>query len=141
MQFDLFPVSECNTILPNPHLTQIFRKRASCKALLIFMARFTNLPSEVVQDIVFYVLLGDQSTSPSVESFRYEGTRPFLEIWIQYITDYAKSKIATGSFTDGVLAANACPGQDAWFHPVLHRMFAQQRCSRSGLLALLLTSR
>jgi hypothetical protein len=68
-------------------------------------------------------------------------TNPLIEIRAQWITDYAKSKINTGSFTDSVLAVHACPGNDSWFHAVLHRMFYKQRCRRSSLVALSLTSK
>lgn len=64
-----------------------------------------------------------------------------IDIRAQCITDYAKSKTAIGSFTDWVLAVHGCPGNDAWFHLVLHKMFYGQRWRRSGLLALLLTSK
>jgi hypothetical protein len=64
-----------------------------------------------------------------------------IEVRAQCITEYAKSKITTRSFTDGVLAVHMCPGNDAWFHGVLHRMFFDQRCKRNGLLALSFASK
>jgi hypothetical protein len=36
------------------------------------MASFSDLPSEIVQDIILHVLLDDQSAPPSLENFRYD---------------------------------------------------------------------
>ncbi|KAE9379496.1 hypothetical protein N431DRAFT_451349 [Stipitochalara longipes BDJ] len=105
------------------------------------MAVFTILPPEIVQDIIFFVFLGDQYTPPALEGFTMEETSPLTTIRSQCIAEYAKSKITTGSFTDGVLALQTYPRNNASFHHGLHQTFYEQRCKRSGLLALSLTSR
>lgn len=105
------------------------------------MAGFTELPPEIVEDIIFYVFLCDQYTPPLLEGFKDEEASPLIEVRAQCLTDYAKSKITTLSFTHGIRAVHACPGNDSQFHDGLHRMFYEQRCRRNGLLALSLTSK
>jgi hypothetical protein len=87
------------------------------------------------------VFTSEQHTPPSIEGFMIDRTNPLIEIRAQCITDYAKSKITTSSLTDGVPAVHACPRNDTRFHGSLHRMFYRQRCRRSSLVALSLTSK
>src|ERR1700712_1935521 len=113
-----------------------------CASLLdTLMAVFTDLPTEVVEDIIFYVLLCEQYTLPTLEGFTMEERSNMVEVRAKFITDYSKLKVTTGSFVDGVLAVHMCPRNDAWFHRILHRMFYEHRCNRNSLLTLSLTSK
>jgi hypothetical protein len=100
-----------------------------------------HLPSEIVQDIIYYIPFNDHSTPPSLENFEYDEHSSLIDGRARYITDYAKTKIASASFTEGMLAVHDCRGNDARFHKKLHATFCEQQCSRNTLLSMSLTCR
>jgi hypothetical protein len=102
------------------------------------MALFSDLPLEVIHEIIIHVFLHQQTVNHDTNN---DNGVLSVDKSAQALTEYSRSKITTRSFIDKIEGIHECRCYTANVYPGLFDRFCDHRCQRTALLALSLSCR